>query len=155
VEARLLRSIPLFELSRQLVADLRAYRDARGRDDFSGEHDAFLLDPGLGPPTYLTTDGRILWQDDGWGIRGTRADAFVSICAGIRKTGVGRLRELLPQRRADAVNCERCRATGRFDSDGALVDAAGRRCSLICMTCGGLGWRAPSLPLDEVVLDAG
>src|SRR5215831_12915700 len=87
MKARLLRSLPLFELPPELIAELRVVRDARSHDDLTREHDAFLLDPGLGPPTYLTTDGRILWEDDTWGVRGTRADATAAIFAGIQKTG--------------------------------------------------------------------
>ena len=137
------------------MSELRAHRDVRGHDDLTRTYDAFMLDPGLGPPVYLTTDGRVVWDDDIWGVTGTRAEALASTFAGIQKTGIGRLRDLLPARLSDAVDCANCRATGRFDADGNMVDVHGRHFSVICMTCAGVGWLSPSLRLEEIVLDAG
>jgi hypothetical protein len=90
-----------------------------------------------------------------WGVQGTRADAFAAILVGIQKTGVERLRELVPSRTPDAVDCTDCSATGRFDAEGRMTDVQGRRFSVICMSCAGLGWRSQALDLEEVVLDAG
>src|SRR5829696_6656613 len=76
---RTLVSVRMFEPSAQLLAVLREQRRLRGTDDIMETHDAFMLDPGLGPPVYLSSDGRVVWDDDGWGVVGTRADALASI----------------------------------------------------------------------------
>ena len=49
-----------FELPADLLEQLRNLRASRPADAIERAHDAFLLDPGLGPPTYLAADGRIL-----------------------------------------------------------------------------------------------
>lgn len=55
------------------------------------EHDAFLLDPGMGPMTYLTSDGRVLWDNRTWDgddiseVSGD--DAMATIVVGAKKTG--------------------------------------------------------------------
>ncbi len=36
------------------------------QDEIETQHDAFLLDPGMGPMVYLTADGRILQDSRGW-----------------------------------------------------------------------------------------
>ncbi len=48
--------------------------------------DASLLEPGLGPATYLKTDGSIIWDDDYWGVQGNLADADAAIQTGIINT---------------------------------------------------------------------
>lgn len=146
-ERRLLISKPLFRVSPTLLEALRALRDKRGHEPITRQFDAFMLDPGLGPATFLSSDGRVLWDDDGWGVKGPRADAFASILAGVQKTGLSELRELLPHRAADASDCSRCTGLGRIKISLQV--------SPICMTCGGLGWCSPTLGIDDIVLDAG
>jgi len=144
----------MFEPSPQLLAALREQRRLRGTDDIMETHDAFMLDPGLGPPVYLSSDGRVVWDDDGWGVAGTRAEAFASILAGVKKTGILELLSLLPPRVEASVDCGECSASGWFDAHGQLQDINGRPFSFVCMKCAGLGWTAPSLRLTDSVLDA-
>jgi hypothetical protein len=146
-ERRLLVSKPLFRLSPSLLEALRLLRDQRGHESITRQFDAFMLDPGLGPATFVSSDGRVLWDDDGWGVKGTRADAFASILAGAQKTGLPELRELLPSRPADASDCSGCAGLGRIKLSPQV--------SSLCMTCGGLGWSSPTLRMDDIVLDAG
>jgi hypothetical protein len=143
----------MFEPSAQLLAALREQRRLRGTDGIMERHDAFMLDPGLGPPVYLSSDGRVIWDDDGWGVVGTRADALSSILAGVKRTGILELLSLLPPRPAVSVNCPECSASGWFDAHGQLRDVSGHPYSVVCMNCAGLGWTAPSLVLTESVLD--
>ena len=152
---RLVVSARIFEPSEVLIARLREVERQRGTDEVAKTHDAFLLDPGLGPPTYLSSDGRIVWDDDIWGVRGTRAEAFAAIVAGVRKTGVLELRELLPPRGSSAIDCRDCSATGRFDAQGQRKDADGKVFSIVCPKCAGLGWTESSLVLTDSVLEAG
>ena len=152
---RILVSARIFRPSTQLLAALRQLREARGADEITDAYDAFLLDPGLGPPTYLTSDGRIVWDDDIWDVAGTRADAFTALLAGVRKTGLSELRELMPPRPPTSSDCAECSATGWFDAHGALIDVNGRPFSIVCSKCAGLGWTDPSVVLDESVLEAG
>jgi hypothetical protein len=152
---RILVSARIFAPSARLVARLRQLRAERGADEITETYDAFMLDPGLGPPTYLSSDGRIVWDDDMWGVVGTRADAFSAIQAGVAKTGVLELLELLPGRAPSAVDCDDCSATGRFDAHGNLKDVHGKAFAVVCPKCAGLGWIAPSMGLTDSVLEAG
>jgi hypothetical protein len=150
---RVLVSVELFQPSKELLSELREYRQVNGADDLMKTYDAFMLDPGLGPAIYLSSDGRIVWDDDGWGVLGTRADALAAIRAGVNKTGVQRLLALLPSRESGSIDCPNCDATGRFDAHGQLRDVSGQRFSIVCVTCAGLGWTAPSVVLTESVLE--
>ncbi|MBK8257858.1 MAG: hypothetical protein IPK82_34970 [Polyangiaceae bacterium] len=60
---RIVVSIPLFQLTQSIVAALRKDRDERGHDNITEKYNAFLLDPGMGPATYLSSEGRIIWDD--------------------------------------------------------------------------------------------
>jgi hypothetical protein len=153
-QRRILVSKRLFEPNAALVSELHDYRGTHGVDDVMKTYDAFLLDPGLGPAVYLSMEGRIIWDDDGWGVTATRAEALASILAGVKKTHISALRTLLPSRTTDSCDCSNCGATGWFDAHGRLQDIHGRRFSVVCMTCAGLGWTAPSVDLRESVLEA-
>ncbi len=150
-ERRILVSVRLFELKPSLLALLREHRQRRNDGDPIAErYDAFLLDPGLGPAVFLSSDGRIIWDDDGWGVRVNRGEAFTSILAGVKKTGIAELRTLLPPRPAESADCAECAATGwRTFGD----EAQGKVMSFLCDKCGGLGWTAPSVVRTESVLD--
>lgn len=152
---RTLVSERLFVLAPDLVVALEQHRRARGSDDITERFDAFLLDPGLGPATYLTRDGRIVWYDDMWGIVGTRGEALIAVRVGARKSGIAGLEDLLPVRRTDASDCAHCVATGQFDADGQMRDYEGRPFWIVCAECAGLGWRSPTLDLNEAVLPTG
>jgi len=149
VASRLVVSEPFFELSRDLLRELHALRSARQqRDRVESDRDAFLLDPGLGPSTYLTRDGRVLWDDDGWGVEPTRASVYMAISVGARKTGIDRLTDLLPKRPENAADCGDCSGTGRFSAHGQLVDVDGKAVSIACTKCGSLGWTSRHLDLS-------
>jgi hypothetical protein len=152
---RIVVSRRLFAPSPALLTLMACVQNKRGADDITVAYGAYMLDPGLGPPTYLTADGRIVWDDDLWGIMGTRGEAFSSIMAGVKKTGVQQLRELLPEREATASDCHDCSASGWFDAHGELQDLEGRPFSFVCPRCAGLGWTSPALVLTESVLDDG
>src|SRR6185436_10923397 len=97
-ERRLVISQKYFQVPADLLERLQGLRASRPADAIEREHDAFLLDPGVGPPTYLAADGRILWDDDMWGVEPTRGEAYAAIVVGARKTGVRDLLRLLPPR---------------------------------------------------------
>lgn len=143
--AHVLVSIPLFVLDEALLAALRGWRDCRVADPVERAFDAFCLDPGLGTPTYLTVDGRILWDDLGWGTEGTRGDALASIRVGAKKSGIDALLALLPARPKAATTCRRCRGTGWDHVEE-------RPAPWICPACAAVGWTDASLVLDERVL---
>lgn len=112
-----------------------------------------MLDGGLGPPVYLSSDGRIIWDDDGWGVVGTRAEALASIVVGAKKIGIRDLLNLLPSRPTSSLDCPECSGSGWFDAYGQLRNTSGQLFSVVCMKCAGLGWTAPSLMLTDPVLD--
>jgi hypothetical protein len=153
MSSRLVMSEKLFDLPLELVAELRQVEAAREwRDEITREYDAFLLDAGLGPVTYLSTDGRVIWDDSiggdcVWGVEGTSAEAYMAIVAGAHKTGVTRLLDLLPKRPPDAIDCRECDGSGWFNSHGQLVDVNGQPFSFVCTACAGLGWE---VALDEL-----
>lgn len=151
---RILVSAKLFQLNEGLLSELRDYRQkCHGADHLMKAYDAFMLDPGLGPAIYLSSDGRIIWDDDGWGVVGTRAEGLAAIRAGAKKTGLQGLLGVFPSRTAASVDCPECDATGRFDAHGQLVDVNGQRVSVVCTACAGLGWTAPTVHLTESVLE--
>lgn len=152
---RIVISTALFAPSAELLAILEDVQRQRGSDDITEKYEAFLLDPGLGPPTYLTREGRVVWDDDSWDVAGTRAEAFAAIAAGVRKTGIRKLLELLPERDAAAVDCDDCRGSGRHDADGKLEDVQGDTFSIVCPKCAGLGWTSPAIRLAESVIAPG
>jgi hypothetical protein len=129
---------------RKSLEDQRAQRS--WRDPIEWDYDAFLLDPGLGPATYLTADGRILWDDDGWGVQATRREIYVALTAGARKTGITALLALLPARPEDADPCTRCDGTGRW---AGLRSVSGEVISMCCPDCGSLGWHSSRLDLSR------
>jgi hypothetical protein len=140
-ERRLVISEKYFEVPADLLARLQDLRAGRAADDIERQYDAFLLDPGLGPPTYLAADGRVLWDDDMWGVEPTRGEAYAAIVVGARKTGVRDLLKLLPPRPTSAQTCRDCKGSGRFAVGGATRGEE-QPSSLLCPACRGIGWRA-------------
>lgn len=120
-----------------------AQRRRKEIDPVELELDAFLLDPGFGPPTYLTRDGRIVWDlGDFWDpIDPSPVNVYGAIAIGAKKTGVKALLDLLPKRPADAYDCPRCNGRGWSDGDGRLKDASNQPFLVVCGACASLGWK--------------
>jgi hypothetical protein len=114
-----------------------AQRRRKELDPVELELDAFLLDPGFGPPTYLTRDGRIVWDlGDFWDpIDPSPVNVYGAIAIGAKKTGVEALLDLLPKRPADAYDCPRCNGRGWSDGDGRLKDAKNQPFFVVCGAC--------------------
>jgi hypothetical protein len=110
------------------------------QDEVERAHDAFLLDPGMGPMAYLTADGRVLWDERGWDGDGvvevTGRDARAALVVGARKTGLAALLTLLPAAPAGAVVCPTCKGTCL----AAL--APGIAGEFPCRACACCGWVA-------------
>jgi hypothetical protein len=139
-----------FEIPAAVLERLRARRGARSEvDDIEEQQDAFLLDPGLGPAMYLTSDGRVL-VDDPEGFWGSQAGLYEAsddlacgaLVAGAKKTGVAELLSLLPARPPAGLTCERCGGSRRMP----LRDVSGNDFSIVCPTCSGRGWTTPARP---------
>ncbi len=100
--------------------------------------DAFLLDPGMGPMAYLTTDGRVLEDHRSWDGDGLREamldDAIAALVVGAKKTGIADLLSLVPPCPDDGSRCPRC--------EGERWDKPLREHGLeiICGLCRGRGW---------------
>lgn len=149
-EPKIILSEVFFDIPPDLLAALRARRGRRGESDpIEDQYDAFLLDPGLGPPTYLTAGGRILWQEDGWGVKASRAEVYIAITAGAKKSGILKLLTLLPRAPLEAKPCGECDGTGMFTDHGQFKSITGELISIACWQCGTLGWRSPSLDLSK------
>ena len=108
------------------------------QDEVETAHDAFLLDPGMGPMTYLTADGRVLEDLRGWDgddVREAEGDeVFVAIVVGASKTGIVELLDLLPEAPLGAVACPTCGGTRWFELGPDL--------RFVCRECRALGWIA-------------
>jgi hypothetical protein len=80
--------------------------------------DAFLLDPGMGPMTYLTSDGRILndnrtWDGEGLEFEASEDRAVAALVVGAKKTGIASLIDIIPKL-PDGMPCGECHATRWF-----------------------------------------
>jgi hypothetical protein len=110
------------------------------------KYDAFLLDPGMGPMTYITSDGRILrdartWDGEGIQFETSLDAVFSSLVVGAEKTGIAGLLDMLPRRPCDAATCATCCGNRwwTFPSSQPTPDT-GKRRSIVCPTCFGRGW---------------
>jgi hypothetical protein len=128
-----------FVLSSSLLRELQAWRASRPLDGVERAHDAFCLDPGLGPASFLTADGRVLVDGTCWDDtpikEASEAEAFASIVVGARKMGIDKLLDLLPRQPDGAPTCARCNGS-RYAS------AAPELPQVVCPDCHGLGWTA-------------
>ena len=110
------------------------------QNEVENEHDAFLLDPGMGPMIYLTADGRILFDERSWDgapLREAQSDEVVgALVIGAKKTGIVGLLDLLPVRPVGGLQCPQCQGS-RWER---LVPAL----EIVRPLCGGLGWATPS-----------
>ncbi|MFT3772616.1 MAG: hypothetical protein QM820_45070 [Minicystis sp.] len=108
------------------------------QDEIEGAYDAFLLDPGMGPMTYLTADGRILQDERGWDgdsiVEVTGYDAHAALVVGARKTGIAELLDLMPAAPDGAVACPKCKGTRIAEL------APGMGLNFPCAACDCRGW---------------
>ena len=112
--------------------------------EVENQHDAFLLDPGMGPMTYLTSDGRVLLDFRTWDGEELREasdvdEEIAGIVVGARKTGIADLLSLLPKAPTDSVQCPKCigqRLAELLPGDGL---------SILCIVCNGRGWATASM----------
>ncbi len=100
-----------------LKATARDYVDGMNglQDQVEREYDAFLLDPGMGPMTYLAADGRIIvdsrtWDGEGITFESSLDMAVVAVVVGAKKTGVSELLAIIPRLDAGST-CPRCRGS--------------------------------------------
>jgi hypothetical protein len=142
-----------FELPERLLAMLRDRRDRerleRGNVEQGGmlawqvevedAHDAFLLDPGMGPMLFITAQGRILVDGRSWEgeplREATAEEAIVAILAGASNTGIAELMTLLPPKPPGGQECPTCAGRRRAPAPGTSGT------SFVCWDCNGLGWK--------------
>ena len=136
-----------FTLSEELLRKLRAHRASQAHtDDALREEDAFLLDAGLGPCSYLTTDGRVLvdcsaWDENDAALReATDDEATCALVVGAKKTGIADLLTLVPAPPHSSVSCPRCDGERWMDYGR---DVRGQVIRVVCPDCSGRGWKTP------------
>jgi hypothetical protein len=121
------------QVSHGYVAAMRAWQD-----EVETEHDAFLLDPGMGPMVYLTADGRILEDYRGWDGEGisevTGARANAALVAGAHKTKITALLDLIAKAPEGGAVCPKCRGARLAEP------APGYGIELPCDRCECRGW---------------
>lgn len=101
--------------------------------------DAFLLDPGMGPMTYLAADGRILldhrtWDDGGLRETTEENEAIGALVVGAKKTGLRELLSLIPACPPGGSPCPQC---DEERLDKTLLE---KGLKIICTRCRGRGW---------------
>ena len=139
-----------FEIPADTLRLLRSWQakrraERRGPEsDIEAMGEAFLLDPGFGPMTYLMADGRVMMDhfgyDDERGIEeATENDAIIGLVGGARKTGIAELLDLIPRAPSVGFPCPDC--------DGSRQDtlAATAGMNVICATCSGRGWATEAI----------
>jgi hypothetical protein len=133
-----------FAIPQNTLARLRTESRMRTtHDEVTAAHDAYLLDPGMGPAAYLTTDGRVLIDGRHWDETDVREatddEAIAAIVVGAKKTGINELIDLLPSPPQQSTACELCGGS-RWITAGkdVLTGEPGR---IICYECSGRGWR--------------
>jgi len=127
---------------------LHLQTERRWGDDVTRFEDTVCLFPGLGPPLYLTRDGRILagpcWPDDPPETRSATDDEAVgALVLGCKQYDCPELLAFLPPRPDAAMTCPDCSGTHWFR--GQTAD--GQALEILCPTCGGRGW-TPATPSE-------
>jgi hypothetical protein len=102
------------------------------------KYDAFLLDPGMGPMTYITSDGRILsdsrtWDGEGIEFATSLVEVISALVVGAKKTGIVSLLDLIPALE-NGMQCSTCHGTGWFPFGDSEI---------VCPTCSGRGECSP------------
>jgi hypothetical protein len=132
-----------FEVPANVIDALRARRaQRRWHDGVEDQHDAFVLDPGMGPALYLTTDGRVLVDGSAWDDSPVREatddEAVAALVVGAKKTGIAALIDLLPSPPTEARDCATC---GGARWSRLPVDSTdGQPIVQVCSECSGRGW---------------
>jgi hypothetical protein len=98
------------------------------------KYDAFLLDPGIGPMTYITSDGRILrdfrtWDGEGLQFETSLDGVISALVVGAKKTDIVSLLDLIPPL-GNGSECSTCRGTRWFQL---------QKGEIVCPKCGGRG----------------
>lgn len=135
------------KLSDNLLRKLQQLRAKQSRgfgweqqEQIEDEHNAFLIDLGMGPMTYLTSDGRILYDMDSWdcpesGIHEASEDeAIGSLVVGAKKTHLLELLDLIPPPPEHSSICSQCSGS-RWASP-----VPGFEMTVVCTRCHGRGW---------------
>jgi hypothetical protein len=107
---------------------------ARLQAEVEDKYDAFLLDPGMGPMTYITSDGRILsdyrtWDGEGIQFETDIDNVIPALVDGAKKTGIVSLLDLIPPLER-GTQCSTCHGTRWFQLQKGEV---------VCPTCRGRG----------------
>lgn len=117
------------------VADAFVAAMDQCQDEVEAELDAFLLDPGLGPMTYLTSDGRVILDMRGWDGEPMREasedEAITALVVGAKKCAIGELLDLIPAPPHEGQPCPMCAATRWFVFGDVPI---------VCPLCRGRGW---------------
>ncbi|WP_437870729.1 hypothetical protein [Sorangium sp. So ce363] len=117
----------------QYVAAMNSWQD-----EVEDKYDAFLLDPGMGPMTYLTSDGRVLEDLRGWDgdeiVEVGGLHAHSALIVGARKTGIVELLELIPQPPPGSSVCSKC------NGKRVAEPAPGFGIEFPCNECDARGW---------------
>ena len=102
--------------------------------EVENKYNAFLLDPGMGPMTYIISDGRILSDYRTWDGEGiqfeTSLDRVIPVLRiGAKNTGIVSLLDLIPPLE-DGALCSTCQGTRWFKLQNGEI---------VCPTCRGRG----------------
>jgi hypothetical protein len=102
------------------IESAKAFCEDVGRlqAEVEDKYDAFLLDPGMGPMTYITSDRRVLsdsrtWHGEEIQFATTLAEVIPALVIGAKNTGIFSLLDLIPKLE-NGVQCSTCHGNGWF-----------------------------------------
>jgi hypothetical protein len=115
----------------------------RLQEEVENEHDAFMIHPGMGPMSYITADGRVLWDWRTWDgeklSEATDEQAIGTLVVGAQYTGIAALLELIPRQPDDGSVCPMCRGS-RWIELPRSPELPNSTNQIVCILCGGRGW---------------
>ena len=136
-------SAELREKLRRKRARQLASRNAKF-DKFLLNEEVVLLDPGMGPVTYIGLDGRIYIDTSDWTeptpekIEETKdpGEIVMALLVGAKKQQIPELLHLLPSSPPNSTPCRLCDGTRWCRFPGADENQQ----TVVCMKCQGYGW---------------
>ena len=132
-----------FDVPPVLVEKLRRRKPGGDYADVAmREHNAFVLDLGMGPAMYLRLDGQVLIDERWWfgdAVReATDDEAITALVSGSAKTGIAELLDLIPPPPPDARPCSTCKGSRWVTLP--ILDVHGKEGRYVCRHCAGRGW---------------
>ena len=146
-----------FQSPPELVPKLRELQ-AESKQFFSDpiaeSEDAVVMTLGLGDAMYLTLDGRVIIDEFSLAEKDDKppreakdaTEMYAAIVVGAKQRNAPELLSLLPSRPEAALDCAACENSGWFVFGADAPESL----KVICLECGGVGWKGGDEHLFKV-----